>query len=64
MSDIIDKAQAIEETLRDAALSHRRPEPTAKATGACLNCDAPLPPGRRWCNAVCRDEWTAEQAGS
>lgn len=28
-----------------------------KATGRCLNCDAPLSDDHRWCDLNCRDDW-------
>jgi len=64
MSDSADEAQALEEALRHAALAKRwdvSRVPQASA-GRCFNCDAPLPSGRRWCNAICRDEWETERA--
>lgn len=27
------------------------------STGHCLSCDDPLPMGKRWCNAECRDDY-------
>lgn len=45
--------------LQDAKAIHGPAE-----TGVCLaqDCGEPLEPGRRWCNAECRDEWEKEQA--
>lgn len=31
--------------------------PEAKACGMCLNCAEPVPDGRRWCDAECREDW-------
>lgn len=53
--DIGDQAAAIQE--RDNAIAlrdFRKPEGPV-ATGFCLHCEEPLPAGRRWCNADCRD---------
>lgn len=56
MADIIDMASEVEEIERRAALSRRQPEGPA-ATGECHNCGEPMPDGRRWCDADCRDDW-------
>ncbi len=66
MVDIIDKAQEAEDAFLRSALSKRPEGP--KATGFCLCCGEELPsepnplklPPRRWCDALCRDEWQAE----
>lgn len=65
MADIIDDANDTAEfflagALR-SALSAATIAPAAK--GACLYCDTPLPPDRRWCDHECRDLWEAEQKG-
>lgn len=39
--------------------SHR-PEPKGKPTGKCWQCTKPVLPGWRWCNAICRDNWQAD----
>lgn len=36
----------------------RAPEPT----GECLWCGEAVQPGRRWCDADCRDEWERDHA--
>ncbi|MBS0474748.1 MAG: DUF2116 family Zn-ribbon domain-containing protein [Proteobacteria bacterium] len=54
--DISDKATEREEQDRDIALHQRKPEGPA-ATGQCLYCEDPLPPGKRWCCTACRDDW-------
>lgn len=59
--DLSDVATAAEEKFRESALSTRMPE-GPRACGCCLNCDAPLAPGRRWCDAACRDEWEVYEA--
>lgn len=58
--DDSDKATAREELDRDLALKNLKPAGPAP-TGACLNCDEPLPPGLRWCDALCRDDWEARR---
>lgn len=60
MADIIDRASEVEELERRAALSRRQPNGPA-ATGHCLNCETPMPDGRRWCDADCRDDWEKER---
>jgi hypothetical protein len=59
MSDVADMAQRKIEVHAAASLGHRKPE-GPKATGACLWCAEPLPPGTRWCGAECRDGWERE----
>lgn len=55
--DEIDRAQTeIEHQLR-GRLAAAVTRDSAEATGACLNCGEPLPPGHRWCDAHCRDDW-------
>lgn len=65
-----------EMTHRANVYSSRRDEPPALATGECWFCGEPLDkgspelsrraqdrpgqPGRRWCDAGCRDDWQAE----
>jgi hypothetical protein len=58
--DQSDRATAMEELRRRAALAVRQPEGPAP-TGHCLNCDARLAPRQRWCDAHCRDDWEKEQ---
>jgi hypothetical protein len=59
--DLSDVATAAEEKFREAAVSVRQPE-GPRACGHCHNCDAPLAPDLRWCDATCRDEWEVYQA--
>ena len=56
MYDPADLSQADIENRLSAALSVRKPE-GPKPTGNCLSCQAPLPPGLRWCDSACRDDW-------
>ncbi|MDW8400044.1 MAG: hypothetical protein RMK90_15955 [Acetobacteraceae bacterium] len=60
MADEADRAQAVEALLLAEALARRRPD-GPPVTGYCLNCRAPLAPGRRFCDADCRDEWQRRQ---
>jgi hypothetical protein len=60
--DIIDQGNEAAETFRRSALSQRKPEGPA-ATGFCLNCDARMAQGQRWCDVNCRTDWEkAERA--
>lgn len=61
MADILDQAMAVEELHRNLALQHRRQGPAIAETGFCLNCEAPVPAGHRWCDADCRDDWQRAQ---
>ena len=58
--DQADRAAAMEELRRRAALQVRKPE-AAAATGFCFNCDARLHVGHRWCDVHCRDDWQKVQ---
>jgi hypothetical protein len=61
--DIADIADREQEMQLKAALEHsHRDIVDAVATGACLWCEEPLPPGVRWCGAECRDDWQRELA--
>lgn len=60
--DAIDQAQDEIEVAIMESLARRRAAPEAKATGRCLNCEAPLARDQRWCDAECRDEWEATAA--
>jgi hypothetical protein len=55
-----DKATQREESDRALSLALRKAAGPA-ATGACLYCTTPLPDGRRWCDADCRDDWQSDQ---
>lgn len=61
MADDIDIANERIEMDRAALLKQRKPEPSISETGCCLHCDEPVPPGRRWCDANCRNSWEKEQ---
>lgn len=54
--DDADRAQ-IEVEREQARLMRARHPAGPAATGACLWCEEPLPDGRRWCDAACRNAW-------
>lgn len=54
MADEVDHMLEREAIYHEQLLKIRKPE-GPKATGFCLTCEDPLPEGRRWCDAVCRD---------
>lgn len=58
--DIIDQGNEAAEIFRRSALSQRAPDGPA-ATGACLNCEHPLPAQQRWCDADCREDWSKRE---
>lgn len=61
MADDADIVDALSEMAHQSNLyASRRDEPQAVATGECLYCGEPVGPGRRWCDADCRDDWQAE----
>ncbi len=64
MSDIVDRAQALEELNLAEALASARKAGLGPALGsACLFCEEPLR-DRRWCDAECRDFWQRDRAAS
>lgn len=56
--DEADLAQEEIEREQDRLMRIRRPV-GPQSTGECLWCGEPLPDGRRWCDAECRDAWEA-----
>jgi hypothetical protein len=60
MPDDIDAAQDAEALDRWISLTQKR-APGPAETGACLLCEEPMLPGRRWCDSFCRGRWEAEQ---
>lgn len=60
MADFADLGAAREEMDTELARKLRKPA-GPEPTGLCLSCEAPLPEGRRWCDADCRDDWQAGQ---
>lgn len=64
VSDIIDTANDTADLFLRVALRNRQQAtkaPPPGETGRCLNCEARVKPGRRWCDAGCRDQWEAER---
>ena len=60
MSDDADIAEIEIERGMAAAISViRATPPVAVPTGFCLECDASVPSGHRWCDVECRDMWCA-----
>ena len=59
--DQADRAAAMEELRRRAALEVRKPE-APSATGYCFNCEARLRQGQRWCDVNCRNDWEKLQS--
>lgn len=57
--DEADYAQANTEFLE--SVLPRKHKPVAQATGFCLYCGEPVPPGKRWCDEECHAEWEEEQ---
>lgn len=63
MSDIIDDANDAADLYLKSAIHQQRKKKSsvpAKGHGACFYCGAAIKEPRRWCNALCRDEWEAE----
>lgn len=54
--DIIDQGNEAAELFQRAALSKRKPK-GPEPTGFCLNCEAEVQLGMRWCDADCRTDW-------
>ena len=61
MSDGTDAPAEHAEFFRQRALLQRKPAGPA-ATGRCAYCDAPVAPGLRWCDSLCREDHEAEEA--
>ncbi len=60
MADVVDVANDHAEMLERMKINEvrqRSGKQEVEATGACLNCAAKVVEPRRWCDAVCRDEW-------
>lgn len=56
--DIVDEANELAQAAVDNAIATaRQATPEAVATGKCLNCGYQVPPGHRWCDADCREDW-------
>lgn len=60
MADEIDIAQEHQQRLHDARIKQARDRAgrlEVRATGKCLNCNAELENGLRFCDAECRDDF-------
>lgn len=60
MVDTVDIAQEQTESLHAKRIEETRKRAGKlehQATGYCLNCDEKLEPGRRFCDAACRDDY-------
>lgn len=60
VSDVLDRAQQLEEAERASAALLRKP--VLPRIGRCHYCAATLPPGGLFCDSDCRDGHAAEQA--
>lgn len=60
MADPADRSDQEVTAFLDAALAVRKPV-GPKATGHCLYCESALPPGLRWCDSACSEDWEREQ---
>lgn len=56
MADDIDRAQDREMLDRVLAIQAAA-VPALTAVGVCHNCDASVPPGAKFCDIDCRDDW-------
>lgn len=66
LSDQLDIASALEQKAADVAINAAREaakKPEVEAVGHCLFCGEEFPEGdtRRWCDALCRDDYQKEQ---
>lgn len=57
MADNADQSDAQQQALLEAVINKVRQntEIPVNTTGRCYTCDEPVPDGRRWCDADCRD---------
>lgn len=64
MADQFDQASEIEALTLHQHLQNQQAkaakQPTIASKGVCLYCGEPLSDGKRWCDALCRDEWQRE----
>jgi hypothetical protein len=62
MSDIFDQASDLEAYHRDAAIAYQRHGlKELPDVGICYFCHSITPPGHRFCDTDCRDDYQAEQ---
>jgi len=58
-ADRADRSMAV--IMQDNLEHAHKDEVLAEFTGFCLYCEEPMSdPGRRWCDAQCRDDWQLE----
>lgn len=60
-ADFLDNASEVESNERERLIAKARRAVKVQATGRCLNCNAELEDGKRWCDEWCRDDWQLEQ---
>lgn len=63
MADEADAANDVMQRTLEATLRTVRTGLEVEESGVCLLacCTMPLPKGRRWCDADCRDQWEREK---
>ena len=61
MTDIIDQGNAAADLFLQSALSARRKLDMPAPDGKCHNCEASTPPGVRWCDFDCQQDWEKQQ---
>lgn len=57
--DEADVSQARMEAEEEFRRKYRFVVEGPKATGECLDCGEPVPPGHRWCDVYCRNSYQA-----
>lgn len=65
MADEIDMACDREQRDRDLAIAAARSRSEVMdipAVGVCYNCESSVPPGLRYCDKDCRDDWAARRS--
>lgn len=62
MTDLFDQASMREEQDRELCIGMaRRAAESVPATGRCHWCDASVPPGYKFCDSDCRDDWERDR---
>lgn len=56
-ADPTDAAADAAQFFIDDRVKNYRKKEGPEETGFCLHCKEDTPPGRRWCDADCRDKW-------
>lgn len=59
--DDLDHIELREELAAPARLAASRKPVGPAPTGKCLNCDEPVQPNTRWCDADCWRDWDKQQ---